>query len=115
MAKQNDTQIIEPMNLEAAMNLLRTTDECLRCYDAEKNVDFYVTKDVVNRRVFKNGKRVNVAVEKWTGFDKYGEQHNISISDLGSTIWYLMNFDEEGNPIWTAPITSDESSEVAVA
>lgn len=104
--------VTQPMNLVAALNLLQTTDECLRYFDSTTNTDFYVTRDVVSRVVRKNGKRVKETVVSWSGSNKYGEQHTFNIADFENVNWYLMDFDENGNPVWESPNIRKDTSEV---
>lgn len=112
---QTVDKIKQPMDLAAALNLLKTTDECLRYFDETTNSDFYVTRDVVSRVVRKNGKRVKETVVAWTGSNKYGEQHSFNIADFENVNWYLMDFDEDGNPIWEVPTTQTNiENEVSV-
>lgn len=120
MAKQTETtqvtEVTQPMNLEAAMNLLRTTDECLRYHDGgDGSKDFYITRDTVTRIVRKNGKRVKEIIENWIAFNIYNNaHHDINIADLGGVNWYLMDFDEDGNPVWDLPPKNNTEEETAV-
>lgn len=65
--------------------------------------------DVQRRPSMVNGRRQWVETEKVVGYTQWGnEQTSLALSQLAAPVFYLMNFDDKGNPIWDLPGTESE-------
>lgn len=100
MALLNINKVTEPFNLETALRYMRQNKEFIRCQTSDQ--DFYMYLDEVKRPVIKDGKRELITTETVLAFNQWGSLAvTLNISDLFNDCYYLMRFDEEGNPIWS--------------
>ncbi|GGE26829.1 hypothetical protein [Streptococcus himalayensis] len=115
MALLNMDKVTEPFNLETALSYMRKNGEFIRCKTLEQ--DFYMYLEEVRRPVLKNGKRQLVTTEMVWAFNQWGSTAlTLNLSDLFQDCFYLMRFDEFGNPDWSDPSLEEEKlaeSEVA--
>ncbi|CQR24986.1 hypothetical protein BN1356_01329 [Streptococcus varani] len=107
MALLNIDKIKEPFDLETALSYMRKNGEFIRCKTSEQ--DFYMYVEEVRRPAIKNGKRQLITMETVWAFNQWGSTTlTLNITDLFSHCFYLMRFDEEGNPDWSDPNQVDE-------
>lgn len=110
MALLNIEKVTEPFNLETALSYMRKNGEFIRCKTSEQ--DFYMYLEEVHRPAIKNGKRQLVTTEIVWAFNQWGSTTlTLNLSDLFHECYYLMRFDENGEPDWSAPRTSKGESE----
>ena len=94
--------ITEPFDLATAFVYMKENGEFIRCKSA--NQDFYMYRDVQKRPAVVNGKRQFVDVETvWAHTQWGGISASIDIADLFKENFYVMKFDENGNPDWSDP------------
>jgi raw score 30.78 len=96
------TKITEPFDLATALRYMKENGEFIRCKNASN--DFYMYRDVQKRPVIVNGRRQFKDVEIVWAFNQWGgTTTTINVTDLFNQEFYIMKFDEEGNPDWTDP------------
>lgn len=94
--------ITEPFDLATALKYMKENGEFIRCKNAVN--DFYMYRDVQKRPVIVNGRRQFKDVETVWAFNQWGgTATTINVADLFNLEYYIMTFDENGNPDWTDP------------
>lgn len=112
MAKTVDTlldlsTIKEPFDLETALRYMRENGEFIRCKSLI--ADFYMYRDVQKRPSIVDGKRQFVEVETVWAFNQWGgTATTLNVADLFHEEFYIMTFDEAGNPDWSEPKVTKE-------
>lgn len=110
MTKQATTQpqpldpntITQPFDLATAIAYMREHGEVIRGQTGGQN--FYMSLDVQRRPVFVKGKRVFKDIETITGVYQWGGAvTTLPLTDLFGDRYHIMNFDENGQPIWDEP------------
>ncbi|MBS8081739.1 hypothetical protein MDL87_07695 [Streptococcus suis] len=100
--------ITEPFDLATALVYMKENGEFIRCKSA--NQDFYMYRDVQKRPAVVSGRRQFVEVETVWAFTQWGgTTTTINVADLFNKDFYVMKFDENGNPDWTDPTTGTEA------
>lgn len=101
-------KVNEPFDLATALSYMKKNGEFIRCQTPEQ--DFYMYLEEVRRPAIKDGKRQLVTTEKVWAFNQWGSTVlTLNLSDLFHDCYYLMRFDETGNPDWSDPISLIES------
>ena len=99
--------ITEPFDLTTALKYMKENGEFIRCKNAVN--DFYMYRDVQKRPVIVNGRRQFKDVETVWAFNQWGGTTTIiNVADLFNLEYYIMTFDENGNPDWTEPHLEDK-------
>ncbi|MGQ7338045.1 hypothetical protein ACTGYP_09075 [Streptococcus suis] len=99
--------ITEPFDFATALVYMKEHGEFVRCKSA--NQDFYMYRDVQKRPTIVNGRRQFVEVETVWAFNQWGgTTTTINVADLFNEEFYIMQFDENGNPDWTDPTLPKE-------
>jgi hypothetical protein len=94
--------ITEPFDLATALGYMKENREFIRC--KSETQDFYMYRDVQKRPAVVNGQRQFVDVESVWAFNQWGgTTTTINVSDLFKEDYYIMKFDENGNPDWSEP------------
>ena len=94
--------ITEPFDLATALKYMKENGEFIRCKNDAN--DFYMYHDVQKRPIILNGRRQFKDVETVWAFTKWGgTATTINVADLFNKEFYIMKFDENGNPDWTDP------------
>ena len=94
--------ITEPFDLATALKYMKDNGEFIRCKNATN--DFYMYRNVQKRPVVINGRRQFKDVETVWAFNQWGGTTiTINVTDLFNEEFYIMKFDEVGNPDWTEP------------
>ena len=113
--KSNETlldlkTVVQPFNLSQALKYMNENGEFIRCKNDTQ--DFYMYLDVQKRPAIVNGKRQFVEIETVWAFNQWGgTPTTIGISDLFKNEFYIMSFNDQGEPVWTDP-NGLENSEV---
>ncbi|WP_449457940.1 hypothetical protein [Streptococcus suis] len=108
MALLNLDKVTEPFDLETALSYMRKNGEFIRCQTAEQ--DFYMYLEESRRPAVKNGKRQLVTTETVWAFNQWGSLTlTLNLSDLFQKTYYIMRFDDTGNPDWSDPKATVES------
>ena len=95
--------ITEPFDLATALVYMKENGEFIRCKSATQ--DFYMYRDVQKRPTVVNGQRRFVDVESVGAYTQWGGiSTSISVADLFKEDFYVMKFDENGNPDWSQPV-----------
>lgn len=98
------TQITQPFDLPTAVKYMRENGEYIRY--RSNGYDFYMYISKEQKPVVIDGKRQLKEFEKIYGISQYGGSiTSIPVSDLLDAKCYIMQFDEDGNPIWGLPET----------
>ena len=99
--------ITEPFDLATALVYMKENGEFIRCKSATQ--DFYMYRDVQKRPAVVNGRRQFVDIETVWAFNQWGgTAATINIADLFNEEFYIMQFNENGNPDWTDPTLPKE-------
>ncbi|WP_105157143.1 hypothetical protein [Streptococcus suis] len=94
--------ITEPFDLATALVYMKEHGEFIRCKSATQ--DFYMYRDVQKRPAIVNGRRKFVDVETIWAFNQWGgTAATINIADMLNEEYWIMKFDEHGNPDWSDP------------
>ena len=94
--------ITEPFDLATALVYMKDNGEFIRC--KSETQDFYMYRDVQRRPAVVNGRRQFVDVDSVFAYNQWGGiSAFISIADLSKKNYYIMKFDENGNPDWSEP------------
>lgn len=94
--------VTEPFDLATALKYMKENGEFIRCKNAVN--DFYMHRDVQRRPVITNGRRTLKEVETIWAFNQWGGAIvTLNIADLFNLEYYIMTFDENGNPDWSEP------------
>ncbi|HEM5984288.1 TPA: hypothetical protein U2B44_000691 [Streptococcus suis] len=102
--------ITEPFDLATALQYMKEHGEFIRCKSATQ--DFYMYRDVQKRPAIVNGRRKFVDVETIWALNQWGSTTTtIDIADMLNEEYWIMKFDEHGNPDWSDP-QGAESTEV---
>lgn len=110
MALLSIEKVTEPFSLETALSYMRKNGEFIRCKTFE--LDFYMYLEEVHRPAIKDGKRQLVTTETVWAFNQWGSTAlTLNLSDLFHDCYYLMRFDEKGEPDWSDPRVSRGESE----
>lgn len=100
--------ITEPFDLATALGYMKENGEFIRC--KSETQDFYMYRDVQRRPAVVNGQRQYVDVESVWAFNQWGgTTTTINVSDLFKEDYYIMKFDENGNPDWSEPTVGAEA------
>ena len=100
--------ITEPFDLETALGYMKENGEFIRCKSDTQ--DFYMYRDVQKRPTVVNGQRQFVDVESVWAFNQWGgTTTTINVSELFNEDYYIMKFDEIGNPDWSEPTVGAEA------
>ncbi|HEL1630977.1 hypothetical protein HO663_04875 [Streptococcus suis] len=87
----------QPCDLATALQYMKDHGEFIRCKSA--NQDFYMYRDVQRRPGIVNGRRKFVDVETIWAFNQWGgTAATINIADMLNEEYWIMKFDENGNP-----------------
>ena len=106
------TTITQPFNLPTAVKYMRENGEYIRY--RSNGYDFYMYIAKEQKPIVVDGKRQLKEFEKIYGVTQYGGSiTNIPLADLLDTKCYIMQFDENGNSIWSEPTetTASETSQ----
>ena len=99
--------ITEPFDLATALVYMKENGEFIRC--KSETQDFYMYRDVQKRPAVVDGRRQFVDVESVWAYNKWGGiSTSINVADLFNLEYYIMRFDENGNPDWTDPTLPKE-------
>ena len=99
--------ITEPFDLATALVYMKENGEFIRC--KSETQDFYMYRDVQRRPTVVNGQRQYVDVESVWAYNQWGgTTTTINVADLFNLEYYIMTFDENGNPDWTEPHLEDK-------
>ena len=99
--------ITEPFDLATALQYMKENGEFIRC--KSETQDFYMYHDVQKRPTVVNGRRKFVDVESVLAYNQWGGiSISINIADMFKKDFYVMKFDENGNPDWTDPTLPKE-------
>lgn len=100
--------ITQPFDLATALKYMKENGEFIRCKNAQ--TDFYMYRDVQKRPALVKGRRQFVEVETVWAFNQWGgTTTTINVADLFNEEFYVMKFDENGNPDWSEPdVTKEE-------
>ena len=94
--------ITEPFDLATALVYMKENGEFIRCKSATQ--DFYMYRDVQKRPIAVDGRRQFVDVESAWAYSQWGGiSTSINVADLFKKDYYVMKFDENGNPDWSEP------------
>lgn len=103
------SQITEPFDLAAALTYMRENGEFIRC--KSEGEDFYMYREVQNRPVIKGGRRQFIEVETVGALTQWGATvPTMNLSELFHKNFYIMQFDEKGNPDWSEPHRKENES-----
>lgn len=91
--------ITEPFDLATALVYMKENGEFIRCKSATQ--DFYMYRDVQKRPAVVDGRRQYVDVESVWAYTQCST--SINVADLFKADFYIMKFDENGNPDWSDP------------
>ncbi|HFU4115926.1 TPA: hypothetical protein ACGO7F_000378 [Streptococcus suis] len=106
----NLEETTQPFDLATALQYMKENGEFIRCKSATQ--DFYMYRDVQKRPAIVNGRRKFVDVETIWAFNQWGSTTTtINIADMLNEEYWIMKFDEHGNPDWSDP-QGAESTEV---
>ncbi|HEM5269880.1 TPA: hypothetical protein U1351_001524 [Streptococcus suis] len=98
----NLEETTQPFDLATALTYMKEHGEFIRCKSA--NQDFYMYRDVQKRPAIVNGRRKFVDVETIWAFNQWGGTAvTINIADMLNEEYWIMKFDEHGNPDWSDP------------
>lgn len=98
----NLSTITEPFDLATALVYMKENGEFIRC--KSETQDFYMYRDVQKRPAVVNGRRQFVDVDSVFAYNQWGGiSTSINIADLFKKDFYVMKFDENGNPDWSQP------------
>ena len=97
------SRITEPFDLVAALTYMRENGEFIRC--KSEGEDFYMYREVQKRPVIKGGRRQFIEVETWGA-----TVPTMNLSELFHKNFYIMQFDEKGNPDWSEPHRKESES-----
>ena len=92
------SRITEPFDLVAALTYMRENGEFIRC--KSEGEDFYMYREVQKRPVIKEG-----ALTQWGA-----TVPTINLAELFHKTFYIMQFDEKGNPDWSEPHRKENAS-----
>lgn len=102
----NLAETAEPFDLATALKYMKENGEFIRCKNP--NNDFYMYIDVQKRPVIVNGRRQFKEIETVQAFSQWGSSvTTINIADLFNEEFYVMKFDEMGNPDWSEPVVAE--------
>lgn len=102
------TKVNQPFNLATALSYMCDNGEFIRYKKDDQ--DFYIYKDVQKRPAIIDGKRQFVEVETVWTFNKWGgTATTLNVSELFDENFYIMTFDESGNPDWSEPLKKGRS------
>ncbi|NQP58277.1 hypothetical protein HO913_02940 [Streptococcus suis] len=100
--------ITEPFDLATALVYMKENGEFIRCKSATQ--DFYMYRDVQKLPAVVNGRRQFVDIETVWAFNQWGgTTTTINVADLFNEEFYVMKFDENGNPDWSDPTVGVEA------
>lgn len=100
--------ITEPFDLATALVYMKENGEFIRC--KSETQDFYMYRDVQRRPAVVDGRRQYVDVESVWAYNQWGgTTTTINVSDLFKEDYYIMKFDENGNPDWSEPTVGAEA------
>ena len=100
----NVDEITQPFDLAQALTYMKENGEYVR-YIAG-NYDLYMHIEHERKPVVINGKRQFKEFSKVVGISKFGGSIlSLPIADFVDAKCYIMQFDEDGNPIWDLPET----------
>ena len=100
--------ITEPFDLATALVYMKENCEFIRC--KSETQDFYMYRDVQKRPAVVNGRRQFVDVDSVLAYNQWGGfSTSINIADLFKKDFYVMKFDENGNPDWSDPTVTAEA------
>lgn len=98
----NLEEVTQPFDLATALAYMKENGEYIRCKNAQ--IDFYMHRVVQRRPAYVNGRRQFVEVETVQAITQWGGvAATINIADLFNEDFYIMKFDENGNPDWSEP------------
>lgn len=98
----NLEETTQPFDLATALRYMKEHGEFIRCKSATQ--DFYMYRDVQKRPAIVNGRRQYVDVESVGAYTQWGGiSTSINVADLFKADFYIMKFDENGNPDWSDP------------
>lgn len=98
----NVDKITQPFGLAQALTYMIENGEYIR--HRSNGYDFYMYISKEQKPVVVDGKRQLKEFEKIYGISEYGSSiTNIPLADLLDAKCYIMQFDENGEPIWTEP------------
>ncbi|CAM3213394.1 DUF1642 domain-containing protein [Streptococcus pluranimalium] len=94
--------ITEPFDLATALKYMKENGEFIRCKNTAN--DFYMYRDVQKRPVIVKGRRQFKEVETVWAFNQWGgTMTTLNVADLFNEEFYIMTFDDHGEPDWTEP------------
>lgn len=94
--------ITEPFDLATALVYMKENGEFIRC--KSDTHDFYMYRDVQKRPAIVNGSRQFIDIETVWAYSQWGGiSTSINVACMLKNDFYVMKFDENGNPDWTDP------------
>lgn len=100
----NVDEITQPFDLAQALTYMKENGEYVR-YIAG-NYDLYMHIEHERKPVVINGKRQFKEFSKVVGISKFsGSILSLPLDGFADAKCYIMQFDEDGNPIWDLPET----------
>lgn len=100
----NLEETTQPFDLATALTYMKENGEFIRCKNTQN--DFYMYRDVQKRPVIIDGRRQFKDVETIWAFTQWGGAvASINIADMLNEEFWIMKFDENGNPDWSEPET----------
>lgn len=98
----NIAETSQPFDLATALTYMKENGEFIRCKSATQ--DFYMYIDVQKRPAVVNGRRKFITVETISVFNQWGSiTTSVNITDMLNEEYWIMQFDENGNPDWSDP------------
>ena len=96
------SRIIEPFDLVAALTYMRENGEFIRCKN--EGEDFYMYREVQKRRQLMEIETVGALTQCGASVP------TMNLSELFLKNFYIMQFDEKGNPDWSEPHRKENAS-----
>ena len=103
MAELLDVETVtEPFDLQTALRYMDENGEFIRFKNDTD--DYYIYKETQKRSAIVGGKRKLVEVPLVWAFDRYNNSiTTFRFTNMFDKAFYIMKFDEAGEPIWDAP------------
>ena len=103
----NVDTIAEPFDLQTALRYMDENSEFIRFKNDVE--DYYIYKETQKRPAVVGGKRKLVEVPLVWAFDRYNNSiTTFKFTNMFDKNFYIMKFDEAGEPIWDDPTKKKE-------
>lgn len=101
------SKVKQPFNLGTALHYMKENGEFIRCKNDQN--DFYMYRDAQKRPVIVDGHRQFLEVETVWAFNQWGgTTTTLNVADLFQENFYIMAFDDQGNPDWSDPVLMED-------